>query len=176
MPTLDLVFATANANGEARNRCVRTRALQGVWGLVMENLNVSESAVRVTADELISLARVAAITPGRPDVSCIWRWCRKGVRARTGLRVCLEHRRVGGKLFTSRRWLERFFKELAEADTAYFAAKQEQAEDLPPRDPRFGSPRDQRRSRRIAEQRVGPQRALRKQQDDLDVELEQEGL
>ena len=56
----------------------------------------------------------------RPHVSTIWRWCRVGVRARSGERIRLEHCRVGGSLFTSAEALERFFTAVADADCKYF--------------------------------------------------------
>lgn len=71
-------------------------------------------------DQHITLTQAAKITPGRPSTNCIWRWCRRGVLARNGQRVRLEHVRIGGKIFTTRRWVEAFGKSLAEADTTYF--------------------------------------------------------
>ena len=72
-------------------------------------------------NEYLSLAQAARIAPASPSPNTVWRWCRKGVKARTGERVHLEHVRVGGKIFIDRPALERFFKELADADAAYFA-------------------------------------------------------
>lgn len=72
------------------------------------------------SDEHLTLAKVAKIAPGRPSTNCIWRWCRKGVLARSGERIRLQHARMGGKIFTTLRWLEEFGRQLAEADSKYF--------------------------------------------------------
>jgi hypothetical protein len=45
------------------------------------------------------------------------------VLARSGERVHLRHERVGGKLFTTRAWIEEFGRRLAEADAAHFSAR-----------------------------------------------------
>jgi len=87
---------------------------------------ILESQRRTVSDslpssELISLGEAAKHSPGRPSANCVWRWCRKGVRARCGQRVRLRHVRVGGKIFTSARWVDEFGQQVAEADAAYFA-------------------------------------------------------
>jgi len=69
---------------------------------------------------LITLTEAAKITPGRPSTNCLWRWCRRGVLSRGGERIRLEHRRIGGKIFTARDWLDEFGRKLAEADTQHF--------------------------------------------------------
>jgi len=58
----------------------------------------------------ITLTEAAKITPGRPSTNCLWRWCRRGVMSRSGQRVRLEHVRIGGKIFTTARWVEEFGK------------------------------------------------------------------
>lgn len=78
---------------------------------------------------LITLTEAAKITPGRPSTNCLWRWCRRGVLSRGGERVRLEHRRIGGKIFTAADWLDEFGRKLAEADTQYFDLCQEAAAD-----------------------------------------------
>ncbi len=82
-------------------------------------------------DELITLTEATKHSPGRPSTNCVWRWCRKGVRARSGLRVRLRHVRVGGKIFTSRAWLEEFGHHVAEADAAYFDQQLDAPRQLP---------------------------------------------
>lgn len=57
------------------------------------------------AADLVSLTDAAHQVTGRPSASAIWRWCRRGVLARDGSRIRLEHRRVGGKIYTSCAWL-----------------------------------------------------------------------
>lgn len=71
-------------------------------------------------DEHITLTEAAKLAPGRPSTNCLWRWCRRGVKARGGERVRLQHLRIGGKIFTTLRWLETFGRQLAEADARYF--------------------------------------------------------
>ncbi len=75
---------------------------------------------------LIELADAAKAAPGAPHVSAIWRWCRKGIKVRSGDRLRLDHVRVGGRIFTSRPALARFFKALAEADAAHFDRQQDE--------------------------------------------------
>jgi len=45
---------------------------------------------------------------------------RRGIKARTGERIRLRHVRVGGKLFTTEKWVGEFVHALAEADLAAF--------------------------------------------------------
>ena len=71
-------------------------------------------------DDYITLTQASKLAPGRPSINCIWRWCRKGVIARDGRRLRLEHVRMGGKLYTSAQWLAEFGQALAEADANYF--------------------------------------------------------
>ena len=68
----------------------------------------------------LSLSQAARLVPGRPHASSLWRWCRKGIGARNGDRIHLEHRRFGNRLFTSAAALERFSQRLAEADLEHF--------------------------------------------------------
>lgn len=68
----------------------------------------------------ITLAQAAKLTPGRPSSCAVWRWCRVGVKSRTGERIRLDHIRIGGRLFTTESDLQRFFKLVAEADRAHF--------------------------------------------------------
>ncbi len=72
-------------------------------------------------NKYLSLAQAARIAPASPSPNTVWRWCRKGVKARTGQRVYLKHIRVGGKIFIEGPALERFFKALSDADAVYFA-------------------------------------------------------
>ncbi|MBK9117997.1 MAG: hypothetical protein IPM18_00090 [Phycisphaerales bacterium] len=72
-------------------------------------------------DARISLTEVAKVAPGRPSANCVWRWCRRGVLARSGARIRLEHVRIGGKIFTTRRWLDDFGRRLAAEDAKYFS-------------------------------------------------------
>lgn len=71
-------------------------------------------------ETLLTLVAVAKQTPGRPSANAIWRWCRKGVKSRSGQRIRLKHVRIGGRIFTDAESLQRFFAEVAEADNAYF--------------------------------------------------------
>lgn len=97
---------------------------------------------------LVSLNEAPEHVSGRPSISAIWRWCRRGVLARNGQRIRLEHRRIGGKIYTSPLWLDAFTKALTDADTAYFAAKQDAANGAGPRAPGFAAPKRPRNRRR----------------------------
>ena len=79
---------------------------------------------QANADERITLTEVAKMSPGRPTANCVWCWCRRGVLARNGERVRLEHVRLGGRIFTTRRWVDEFGRGLAEADARYFDRSQ----------------------------------------------------
>lgn len=63
-----------------------------------------------------------------------------------GERVHLQHVRVGGKLFTTPRWIEDFGTRLAEADAAYF----QETDDKPQHEPVPAAPQPARRRRRQA--------------------------
>jgi len=68
----------------------------------------------------LSLSQAAKVAPGRPSSSAIWRWCRRGVLARSGERIKLRHVRAGGKIYTTDAWVREFGERLAAADEAYF--------------------------------------------------------
>ena len=72
------------------------------------------------AIEYITLGEAAKLAPGRPSTNCIWRWCRKGVLARNGERIRLQHVRIGGKIYTSSESLRDFGLRLADADVRHF--------------------------------------------------------
>ena len=46
----------------------------------------------------------------------VWRWMRKGLRARSGERVYLRHVRVGRRVLTRVDWICEFFEALADED------------------------------------------------------------
>lgn len=71
-------------------------------------------------EQYITLTQATKVAPGRPSTNCIWRWCRRGVIARSGQRIKLEHIRMGGKIFTTQLWIDAFGRKLAEADAQYF--------------------------------------------------------
>ena len=70
--------------------------------------------------DYLTLAAAAKLCPGKPHCSALWRWSRHGLRARNGERVRLKHIRVGGRIFTTRPWLNGFFAAVAEADVEHF--------------------------------------------------------
>jgi len=109
-------------------------------------------------EQLITLTEAAKNIPGRPSTNCVWRWCRKGVCSRTGERIRLQHARIGGKIFTTAKWLEEFGQRVAAADAEYFDANQ------PPTAPR------RRRSLNRQEQQ------RREHLDRIDRELTEAGL
>ena len=77
----------------------------------------------------LTISQAARIVPGRPHVSSVWRWCRKGVKTRSGQRVRLEHCRYGSRIFTSKQALDRFAHRLAEADVENFAGSSDHRPD-----------------------------------------------
>jgi hypothetical protein len=90
--------------------------------------------------------------------------------ARDGTRVRLKHRRIGGKIFTSPEWIDEFTEALTNADTAYFAAKDQAAAGTPPRSEAFDAPARPRKPRR-PKTPFDPERQKR-----VADELEGEGL
>ena len=56
------------------------------------------------SETLISLTDAAKLSPGRPNVTTVWRWRNRGVRG-----VKLETGLFGGRRMTSREALARFF-------------------------------------------------------------------
>lgn len=51
----------------------------------------------------------------------LWRWCRKGIKARSGQRVFLKHIRSGRRLMTTQAWLDEFHADLIREDHAGLA-------------------------------------------------------
>jgi hypothetical protein len=130
----------------------------------METTGTSSSDARIT------LAEAAKSVPGNPHTSAVWRWARKGVKARSGERIRLRHTRVGGRVFTTRAWIDEFGERLAQADAEYFDAKADAADCLPPRDERYGPPSRQR-ARRTERAKDADRRA-----EQIEQELREEGL
>ncbi|MFN0135529.1 MAG: DUF1580 domain-containing protein [Phycisphaerae bacterium] len=118
----------------------------------------------------ITLTQAAKIAPGRPSTNCLWRWCRRGVRARDGQRVRLQHLRIGGKIFTTLAWLEEFGRNLADADTKYFDLCEAAAHAAAAAEPPF----QRRRRRSKQDDRVG--QAAGRELDDAQRELEAAGI
>lgn len=91
-------------------------------------------------NEYLTLGQAASMLPNRPGATCVWRWCRHGVLPRgSAKRITLQHVRVGGRIYTTARWLEQFATRLAAADSGYFslrAAAQDAAEKPQPRQAR----------------------------------------
>lgn len=114
-------------------------------------------------NEHLTLPQAAKIAPGRPSANCVWRWCREGVKSRSGERVRLKHIRVGGRIYTTREWIETFGVELADADAQHFERSDEPA---PP------TCRSRRNRQRAAKQSD----ALRRQHDEAAKRLKEAGL
>lgn len=70
----------------------------------------------LASEQMLTLSEAAKLIPGHPHPSSLWRWCRKGVKARDGQRIHLDHHRFGGRLFTSVEALDRFGAALAAVD------------------------------------------------------------
>jgi hypothetical protein len=120
-------------------------------------------------NDYITLTEAAKIAPGRPSANCIWRWCRRGVLARGGERIRLQHARVGGMIYTTAAWLEEFGRRLAEADAKYFDLCEAAAQAA-----RTAEPAAARRRRRAFPSQLPEQR--RRELEDIDRELAAEGL
>jgi len=84
-------------------------------------------------ETLLTLSEAAKIAPGRPHSGSVWRCCRRGVKARDGTRVFLEHLRFAGKIYTSAEALSRFSEALTAADVAYFNQAPGDSTTPPPR-------------------------------------------
>lgn len=69
----------------------------------------------------LDLKAAAKLVPNKPSPTAVWRWCRKGILARNGDRIYLEHCRYGRRLFTTKAALEAFAKATADADSEQFA-------------------------------------------------------
>jgi uncharacterized protein DUF1580 len=93
------------------------------------------------SETYLDLSEAARRSPGRPHSATVWRWCRKGIKARSGGRIRLDHVRAGGKIFIQPEALDRFFKDVARADDEYFAD-----EPTPPKQPSTRTERQRERS------------------------------
>lgn len=133
------------------------------------NDNTPANAETDGRSRLLTLSQAARIAPGSPTPNCVWRWCRRGVIARSGRRVRLEHVRVGGKLFTSAEWLDSFGRRLAEADADYF--DNEEADSSGVQGPALPKQRARRLVRRSPTDEATQARRAR-----VRAELEAEGL
>jgi len=102
-------------------------------------------------NEKLTLPQAAKLVPGRPHASTLWRWCRRGVKARDGVRVRLAHQRYGQRVFVTEAAIERFAAELAEHDADGFDAEDDRKIVTPPKS-------------RTARQR---ERAIAKAEDEL---------
>jgi hypothetical protein len=68
----------------------------------------------------LTLMEASKLTLGQPSTHCMWRWCRKGVKSRNGERIRIQHVRMGGKIYTTAKWIEEFGKRLADSDAVHF--------------------------------------------------------
>lgn len=72
-------------------------------------------------NDYLTCGQAADRTPHRVSSGTIWRWARKGIQARDGSVVRLQHIRIGGRVYTTEAWLQRFFEEVASADLRHAA-------------------------------------------------------
>ena len=72
--------------------------------------------------DLINSREAARLFPGatRPSGNSVWRWMRKGVVTRKGTTIRLRHVRIGGKLMTTRGWVEQFLEGVTADNLDYF--------------------------------------------------------
>jgi hypothetical protein len=83
--------------------------------------------------EYLSLSEAAKALPRglngkKHSTNKLWRWARRGVKARDGRRIFLEHIRLGGSILVPKGAIEAFGKELMEADRQHFDGREEKAE------------------------------------------------
>lgn len=114
MPDPDAIAQTIATKTSSSNADARTAA------------PVRTQIAGIDATQYLTLSQAARFVPGRTSPNAVWRWCRRGVLARSGERVHLQHVRLGGKLLTTRRWLDEFGERLAAADKTYFNLTQSQ--------------------------------------------------
>jgi hypothetical protein len=67
-------------------------------------------AIDIQHEDVITLSKAAKAIPGRPHLSTLWRWHRRGL---AGIR--LETTVVGGRRFTSSEAVQRFIDRTTEA-------------------------------------------------------------
>ena len=60
------------------------------------------------SETYLTLTEAAKLAPTRPSANAVWRWCRRGVKARSGKRVHLGHIRVGGRVYTTEQSVRTF--------------------------------------------------------------------
>jgi len=75
--------------------------------------------------EYLTLSEAAKHIPSRPSTQSLWRWCRRGLRTRDGGRAHLDHRRIGGQIYTTDEWLDEFFRETTDKDVAHFRNREQ---------------------------------------------------
>ena len=80
------------------------------------------------SNNYLSLSEAAKRSPGRPHAATVWRWARRGVKARSGERIRLEHVRVGGRIFIPADALDRFFKAVSDADAEHFDRRNQKSD------------------------------------------------
>ena len=78
--------------------------------------------------DYLSLSQATKVIPGNPNVCSVWRWIRRGVKCRNGLRIKLDHRRIGGKMFVTPTGLDDFFRRTAAADQEFYDQQDAQPE------------------------------------------------
>lgn len=71
-------------------------------------------------NDYLKLSEAAKLLPGRPSAICLWRWCRHGLKTRTGEKVRLAHVRVGRNIMVTPQDCNEFFRRVAEGDAEHF--------------------------------------------------------
>ncbi len=157
----------------SRSKCIKNQVVRGLAGASPAISPPSLPVLTESMNDLqayLTLGQASKLAPGNPSTNCIWRWCRRGVLARSRQRIRLRHIRAGGKVMTTAAWIAEFCSTLAKADAAYFEAKDAAAVSLPPRDARFAPPSS-------SKSRFAPAAGKTKDEDEqIERELESEGL
>jgi len=70
--------------------------------------------------DYLTLQQATLLCPSRPHSTAIWRWCRHGLKSRSGRVIRLGHIRAGRRVYTTEEKLSAFFNELTAADAEHF--------------------------------------------------------
>lgn len=80
--------------------------------------------------DYMTLGKAAKLMPGNPSASAICRWCRDGIKARSGERIRLAHARFGKRIFVTAAAIKEFGEALTQADLQSKQAAEGEADTL----------------------------------------------
>lgn len=97
----------------------------------------------------LTLPQAARLCPGKPNAATVWRWARRGLVARNGQQIFLDHVRIGTRVYVTLAALDKFFRETTDADKQHFEHRERPGGQE--RTPVRRAHRDTLRSRAIAD-------------------------